>query len=152
MKTQEIINAIKSAPLKHLSFTTNGTQLVPDHYHITEIKQVSTRSVDCGGFAHNDEHIEVQLWLAKQQDDGHRINNADIAKIVSLVNSKLEMDTSLPIFFEYSDEFNPTAKYKVTNISEDAERILFDLEIPKTVCKPRLALEESGCAPGSGCC
>jgi len=152
MITQDFIQAIENAPSKKLSFRANGKQLVPDHYHITEIKEVSTKSVDCGGFAHNEEHIEVQLWLAKQEDDGHRINNADISKIVSVVHSKLNLNTSLPIFFEYSDAYNQTARYSVTNVVEEGERIVFNLEIPKTVCKPQLTEATACCTPESGCC
>ena len=151
MTAQHFIDQLRHTPEKSIAFYANGKQLVPSHYHITEIKEVTTRSVDCGGRPHFDEHIEIQLWLAKQEDDGHRIGNADISKIVDLVDQKLQLNKALPIYFEYSDAFHATARYEVLGTKETDAQLLVDLSIPKTVCKPQLTNATACCAGPESC-
>lgn len=154
-----ILSEVKTL-LKHtsrLEFKLPNGELVPSHFHVTEVGKVSKHFIDCGGVERKEEVVSFQLWNANDYD--HRLHPERLLDIINLSESKLGLSDSV-IEVEYQGE--TIGKYGL-DYSDGA----FQLTIKETDClakdncgipeeKPRVKLSEvqnsGSCAPGSGCC
>ncbi|MEM6430407.1 MAG: DUF6428 family protein [Deinococcota bacterium] len=125
---------------KPLQFMLNGKQLVPDDFHVTEVKRATIESLDCGHGTHTWQEIIVQLWspsgelkTAKPAMSGQKFLSI-LAK--AKVGSQLEAD--VPLRIEYGDAQHPTVQYNIAGIHLLDEVIEVGLEPPQVGCKPRL--------------
>ena len=63
-----------------LSFVLpNGTN-GPQHFHVTEVGQITKHFIDCGGTVRNEKVVNFQLWEAGDTD--HRLEPQKLAKII----------------------------------------------------------------------
>jgi len=65
MKTNEFLELLKKNPDVELTFEYDKDRFIPDTYHITEVKNVTIDSVDCGGNSDSYTQTIVQLWVPK---------------------------------------------------------------------------------------
>ena len=63
MTTHDFLELLKNNPEAGLRFEYEQDRFVPDTYHITEIKNVTIDSVDCGGRPDSYKQTVVQLWV-----------------------------------------------------------------------------------------
>ena len=149
---------------KQLGFTNelvfrfaDGT-IIPQHFHVTEVGQVTKHFIDCGGTIRKEQLVNFQLFEAGDTD--HRLAPQKLAKIISLSENKLELQDG-EIEVEYQDK--TIGKYGL-EFSENG----FVLTAKNTAClasdhcgipqeKQKMNLSElqiskSCCTPGSGCC
>lgn len=70
MKLSEFKAALSN--LTELNFKLPDGSLVPKHFHITEIGQVSKKFIDCGGTVREENLISMQLW--ESIDFWHRLH------------------------------------------------------------------------------
>lgn len=160
MKTKEFLELLGNNPEKELVFEYGKDQLVPNAYHITEIKNVHTESVDCGGNAHEFDQTIVQLWVDGVETKEYAMTASKAKKIFDIVDDVKPLDITSPIFFEWGNKGLATSIYDITEISESNEKIVVKLFVPPVQCKPRtLAVKDLGaeknvgvCTPGGGCC
>jgi len=154
-----ILSEVKTL-LKHtsrLEFKLPNGELVPSHFHVTEVGKVSKHFIDCGGVERKEEVVSFQLWNANDYD--HRLHPERLLDIINLSESKLGLSDSV-IEVEYQGE--TIGKYGL-----DYSDGTFQLTMKETDClakdncgipeeKPRVKLSEiqnsGSCAPGSGCC
>lgn len=59
----------------------NG-DLVPPHYHVTEVGRVRKDFIDSGGTVRSTERCMLQLWVADDTD--HRLDAAKLARIIDM--------------------------------------------------------------------
>jgi hypothetical protein len=151
MKLSEFKAALTN--LTELNFKLPDGSLVPKHFHITEIGQVSKKFIDCGGTVREENLISMQLW--ESIDFWHRLEPSKLISIIDLSIQKLGIEDH-EIEIEYQG--NTIGKYGVT-FSDNQ----FKLLSTKTQC---LAEEKCGipsfnlvkekvqacCSPGGGCC
>ena len=45
-----------------IAFELPGDELVPSHFHVTEVGQVEKTFIDCGGVVRNERKVNLQLW------------------------------------------------------------------------------------------
>ena len=147
--------------LKHstkIEFQLPNGELVPSHFHVTEVGKVSKHFIDCGGVERKEDVVNFQLWNADDYD--HRLHPEKLLSIIELSESKLGLSNS-EIEVEYQGE--TIGKYGLDYFDGT-----FLLLTKKTDClakdncgipeeKPRVKLSElqnsgGSCAPGSGCC
>ena len=160
MKTKAFLDLLENNPAKELVFEYGANQLVPNAYHITEVKNVHTESVDCGGNAHDFDQTVVQLWVDGIEETERSMTAAKAKKIFDIVDNVKPIDITSPIFFEWGKTGLATSTYDITEINETDEKIIVKLFVPPVQCKPRtlaIAGEESAanvgtCTPGGGCC
>ena len=150
---------------KHLTNVTdihfvlpNGS-LVPKHFHVTEVGQITKRFIDCGGTVRDEKAVSFQLWEANDFD--HRLAPKKLADIIALSETKLAIEDA-EIEVEYQAE--TIGKYgidyngkeflltrKLTNCLADDK-----CGIPAEKLKVNLAdlekANQSCCAPGGKCC
>ena len=154
-----ILSEVKTL-LKHtsrLEFKLPNGELVPSHFHVTEVGKVSKHFIDCGGVERKEEVVSFQLWNANDYD--HRLHPERLLDIINLSESKLGLSDSV-VEVEYQGE--TIGKYGL-----DYSDGTFQLTMKETDClakdncgipeeKPRVKLSEvqnsGSCAPGSGCC
>lgn len=145
--------------VKELNFVLpNGTK-VPQHFHVTEVGQVTKHFIDCGGVVRNEKVVNFQLWEAGDYD--HRLAPQKLNDIISLSEKVLGVEDA-EIEVEYQSE--TIGKY---NLEFNGEN--FMLKSTQTNClaadkcgipaeKLKVNLSElqtnsgSCCTPGSKCC
>jgi len=98
MKLSEIKNHLKN--LDTIAFQLPNGNLVPNHFHVTEVGKVSKHFIDCGGTIRNEEVVNFQLWEANDYD--HRLHPEKLVHIIELSEKALGLD-DLNIEVEYQD-------------------------------------------------
>lgn len=119
--------------------------LVPAHYHVTEVGRVQRDFIDCGGTVRSATACVVQAWVADDLD--HRLDTSKLAHILQ-VAAPLLKSTDLPVEVEY--ENGVVSQYPVAAAEVTPAGVLFHLGTKHTAC---LALDRCGVAPtGPSCC
>jgi hypothetical protein len=153
MKLSEIKNELKSLPT--IAFQLPNGDLVPNHFHVTEVGKVSKHFIDCGGTVRHEEAANFQLWEAHDYD--HRLHPEKLVHIIELSEKVLQM-TDLEIEVEYQ-----TAD-TIGKFSLDFDGTNFLLTSKKTDClakancgvpseKTKVKIGETPCCTAdSNCC
>ncbi|MCK0130182.1 DUF6428 family protein [Flavobacteriaceae bacterium F08102] len=164
MILKEFLDYLKDNPQKDLIFEYSPNCFVGANYHITEVKQVDIRSVDCGGKEDQWQETVIQLWESPTE-----LNKTDYMKvdkalsILEVVNKKQALRYENVVKFEYSNAHFHTATLHVVDLRTDEHRVIVKLQIEDTRCKALDVccppIEKGGineakeaCSPGSGCC
>ncbi|MEQ9307829.1 MAG: DUF6428 family protein [Balneolaceae bacterium] len=152
MNLSEVKNTL--IELEEISFVLPNGDLVPRHFHVTEVGLVSKNFIDCGGTLRSEEVINFQLWNANDYD--HRIHPEKLLQIIELSEKTLGLK-NLDIEVEYQGE--TIGKYGL-----DFNGTQFLLTTKQTDClakdncgipKAKLAVvasDSSCCEPNSVCC
>jgi hypothetical protein len=141
---------------KPLQFMLNGKQLVPDDFHVTEVKRATIESLDCGHGTHSWQEIIVQLWspsgklqTAKPAMSGHK-------SLSILAQAKVgpQLEADVPLRIEFGNHERPAVQYDIAGIHMSDEVIKVGLEPPRVGCKPRTQQMAGLMADGavSSCC
>ncbi|MGB5980581.1 MAG: DUF6428 family protein [Nonlabens sp.] len=155
MKLSEIKNHLNQ--LDNIAFQLPDGSLVPPHFHVTEVGQVTKNFIDCGGTVRKEEVANFQLWNA--DDYNHRLHPEKLLSIIELSEKVLGIGDH-DIEVEYQGE-------TIGKFGLDFNGKNFLLTSKQTDClakdqcgipeeKPKMRLSElqksSNCEPGSGCC
>lgn len=92
MKLLEIKEHLKNLEL--IQFELPNEELVPRHFHVTEVGIVTKHFIDCGGTVRKEEVINFQLWNANDYD--HRLHPEKLLNIIELSEKTLKIDDNLP--------------------------------------------------------
>ena len=142
--------------LETIAFRLPNGELVPSHFHVTEVGKITKHFIDCGGTVRNEEVVNFQLWSANDYD--HRLHPEKLVSIIELSEKVLDIE-DLEIEIEY--QADTIGKFGLDFNGED-----FLLTTKETDClakdqcgrpeeKPRIRVstkEQACCTPGSGCC
>jgi len=155
MKLSEVKNKLKQ--LNQIAFQLPNGQLVPSHFHVTEVGKVTKYFIDCGGTVRNEEVVNFQLWNAN--DYNHRLHPEKLLKIIELSEKTLGIE-DLEIEVEYQAQ--TIGKFRLGFTGEN-----FLLTTKQTDClakdncgipeeKPKVKLSDLNsqpcCEPGGNCC
>ncbi len=99
MKLSQIKQALKR--LDTIGFQLPNRELVPGHFHVTEVGKINKHFIDCGGTLRNEEVVNFQLWDADDYD--HRLHPEKLIHIIELSEKVLELG-DLEIEVEYQGE------------------------------------------------
>lgn len=158
MKLSEFKKVLKSK--SEIAFELPNGELVPSHFHVTEVGQVEKFFIDCGGTIRKERRVNFQLWEANDYD--HRLHPNKLVDIINLSEDKLQLaDEEIEV--EYQGE--TIGKYFL-----DYEGGNFLLKATLTDClakdkcgipeeKLKVSLSDLSksndngcCTPSSGCC
>ncbi|MFY9242800.1 MAG: DUF6428 family protein [Polaribacter sp.] len=153
MKLSEIKNHLNH--LKTIGFQLPNGDLVPAHFHVTEVGKITKDFIDCGGKVRSETVINFQLW--KERDYNHRLHPEKLLKIIEISEKMFHFD-DLEIEVEYQGK-ETIGKY---NLDFDGTNFLLTSKvtaclaldacgIPKPIIKVAQAVS-SCCDPKSGCC
>jgi hypothetical protein len=156
MKLSEIKSELNR--LETIAFQLPNGELVPNHFHVTEVGKISKDFIDCGGKVRHEEVANFQLWEANDYD--HRLHPEKLIHIIELSEKVLNID-DLEIEVEY--QVDTIGKYSLDFdgknfllISKQTDCLAKDnCGIPKE--KPRVKLSDlqnqtACCTPDSSCC
>lgn len=145
--------------VNELIFTLPDGNTVPQHFHVTEVGQVTKHFIDCGGIVRNEKVVSFQLWEANDFD--HRLAPEKLKNIIALSENKLGLeDAEIEVEYQsgtigkYNLEYNGknfelTSKFTNCLASDKCG-------IPQEKLKVNLAelqtKKQSCCTPGGGCC
>jgi len=148
------LNEVKNTliELEEISFVLPNGELVPRHFHVTEVGLVTKHFIDCGGTLRSEEVINFQLWNANDYD--HRIHPEKLLSIIELSektlgfkNLEIEVEYQGDTIGKYGLDFNGSEfllTYKQTDcLAKDQCGTSTVSSIPKSV---------SICDPATGCC
>lgn len=152
MKLENFKNHLEN--VEKLFFRLPDGNLVPSHFHVTEIGKVVKDFIDCGGVVRHEERVNFQLWEANDYD--HTLHPEKLIHIIELSQKTLGIG-DLEIEVEYQG--STIGKYGL-----DIQGDEFSLTNKETDCLARdscktespsvSSLKEatSNCTPGGGCC
>ena len=132
---------------------------VPAHFHITEVGQVITNFIDCGGKLRNESTVSMQLW--QSVDTWHRLTPEKLIAIIELSRQKLGIGDH-EVEIEYQGE--TIGRYRLGFMSGTFRLIPTTTAclaedqcgIPAARTKKNLSEltvnEKNGCSPQKGCC
>ena len=99
MKLSQIKNQLTQ--LDRIAFQLPNGDLVPSHFHVTEVGKITKNFIDCGGTVRNEEVANFQLWNADDYD--HRLHPEKLLNIIELSERILGIE-DLEIEVEYQAE------------------------------------------------
>ena len=85
MKLSEIKTILGN--LNNIAFRLPNGELVPNHFHVTEVGKITKNFIDCGGTVRKEEVVNFQLWDANDYD--HRLHPEKLVHIIELSESCL---------------------------------------------------------------
>jgi hypothetical protein len=156
MKLSQVKEALKN--LDAVRFILPNGTMVPVHFHVTEVGEITKKFIDCGGTVRNENIINFQLWEANDFD--HRLAPQKLFNIIelsektlALTDGEVEVEYQAETIGKYGLEFdgvNFLLTTKLTNcLAQDK------CGIPQEKLKVSLAdlnKPQASCTPGSGCC
>lgn len=155
MRLSEVKSSLHK--LDKMAFQLPNGELVPHHFHVTEVGKITKHFIDCGGTVRNEEVVNFQLWNANDYD--HRLHPEKLLNIIELSEKILEIG-DLEIEVEYQAD-------TIGKFGLDFDGTNFLLTTKQTDClakencgvpsgKPKIELSKiqpaNSCAPGGGCC
>jgi hypothetical protein len=162
MKTNEFLDLLKEHPEKELIFYYKEGHTVGANYHITEVKNVSIDSVDCGAGTDSWKETVIQLWESPAEKDKKRFMTAYKALgILQKVQRIKPMEAEAEIKFEYGNPGFHAAQLPIGQVLANGQTLEILLHAGVTDCKAKEACGvpvaqanqvEASCTPGGGCC
>lgn len=142
-----------------VDFKLQNGEMVPEHFHITEVGLITKHFIDCGGTERIEKVANFQLWNANDFD--HRLKPQKLLNIIELSERKLGMgDLEVEVEYQsntigkYGLDFN--GKEFVLTTKQTACLASDSCGIPAEKLKVKLsdlqAIEQASCTPGGGCC
>lgn len=143
--------------LNTIAFQLPNGELVPNHFHVTEVGKVTKHFIDCGGVERKEEVVNFQLWNANDYD--HRLHPERLLKIIELSQSKLAIE-DLDIEVEYQAEtigkfgldFNGTNFLLTTKQTDCLAKDSCGIPEEKPQVQVSQLQSPNDCTPGGGCC
>ena len=158
MKLSEIKSELKK--LSVIAFQLPNGELVPNHFHVTEVGKVSKHFIDCGGTVRTEEVVNFQLWEANDYD--HRLHPEKLLHIIELSEKTLGLPEG-----EIEVEYQMATTIGKFNLDFDGTNFLLTTKVTDCLAKDKCGIpqekpkvkigewkpkETSCCSPDSGCC
>lgn len=142
--------------LENVEFQLEDGTFVPEHFHVTEVGEITKKFIDCGGVIRNEKVVNFQLWNA--DDYEHRLKPGKLQNIIRLSENKLGIeDAEIEVEYQsvtigkYDLEFN--GKHFILKNKKTACLAQDACGIPSEKPKVKLSeIQSSSCTPNSGCC
>lgn len=154
MKLEQIKSFLASS--SEISFALPDGNLVPRHFHVTEVGKVTKDFIDCGGVRRQESLVNFQLWEANDYDHRHHpekllaiINKSQ--DILGIGNEEIEVEYQGESINKYGLEvidgqLTLTAK-QTACLAIDACAV-----VPEKIKMAISEVANSGCCVGYGCC
>ncbi|MEM8861282.1 MAG: DUF6428 family protein [Chloroflexota bacterium] len=157
MLVSEFLDLIKNQENQPMLFEYAPGRVVQGGYHVTEIKNSTYETIDCGNSLHTWKEVVVQLWVpeeAKESDPW--MPSTKFMKIWDVVDSRLSLFRDAEIRIEFGDAQNLTSNYHIDGLVQTEDGLVVQMAPPRTMCKPREILiepnEMSAAAVNESCC
>ena len=140
-----------------IAFQLPNGDLVPNHFHVTEVGKITKNFIDCGGTVRNEEVVNFQLWNANDYD--HRLHPEKLISIIELSEKVLGIE-DLEIEVEYQGQtiekfgldFNGTNFILTSKQTDCLAKDNCGIPAEKQKVKLSDVNNEPCCAPDGNCC
>ncbi|WP_299110717.1 DUF6428 family protein [uncultured Winogradskyella sp.] len=156
MKLSEIKSKLNT--LETIAFQLPNGDLVPNHFHVTEVGKITKNFIDCGGTVRNEEVVNFQLWNADDYD--HRLHPEKLLNIIELSEKvlgigdlEIEVEYQADTIGKFGLDFDGT-NFLLTNKQTDClakDNCGIPEEKPKLQFR-ELDASEPCCTPDGNCC
>ncbi len=142
-----------------INFILPDGTAVPQHFHVTEVGQITKKFIDCGGVVRNEKTVNFQLWEAGDFD--HRLAPQKLVNIITLSEKTLGIEDA-EIEVEYQS--NTIGKY---HLDFDGKNFLLKATQTNCLAQDKCGIPpeklkvnlvdlsnnaQSCCTPGGKCC
>ncbi len=156
MTLSEVKN--KLSQLETIAFQLPNGELVPNHFHVTEVGKITKHFIDCGGTVRNEEVVNFQLWNANDYD--HRLHPEKLIKIIELSEKTLNINENLEVEVEYQGQsiekfgldFDGTNFFLTTKQTDCLAKDKCGIPTEKTKENLSDLKADFSCTPAGNCC
>lgn len=166
MKVNELMTLLREHSGKELLFEYAENQFAGTNYHLTEVKNVTFETVDCGGKVNDWKETHIQLWESPTEIGKKDYITTDKAvAILDRVNGIRPLWNETEVKIEFGNKDFHTAVLSIDSVNSDTRSVTIRLFTNETGCKALEACgvlvsdeqesnleEEACCSPQSGCC
>lgn len=135
MKYKNLLNILEENKNKVLRFEYETGQFVEKNFHITEVKNLQIKSVDCGGKSDQWNETVLQLWNPANPAERYPMKGQKALNILNIVDNEIKIDRESEVLFEYGNATNRVSNYAIGQIIEEESDLTIVFEGVKTQCK-----------------
>ena len=147
MKLSDLKTALSY--LNKVEFLLPNGEVVPPHFHVTEVGSVTRKYIDCGGTKREESAVTMQLFVATDID--HRLSPQKFLSIIEMAEKNLDLENT-EVEVEYQGNSIEVYHLQFVNGQLKLKPTFTDC-LAKDQCGiPVLESAGSSCTPGSGCC
>jgi hypothetical protein len=136
MQVHELLPLLERNPDSALRIGLPNGELIPDHFHVTEIGRIEKTFIDCGGTRRESISCILQTWTANDFD--HRLSAGKLFGIFKLALPLLK-STDIPVEVEYGPEI--ASQYFLADVVVRTNELYLKLSGKQTDC---LAKDKGG--------
>jgi Family of unknown function (DUF6428) len=129
-------------PDQQLVFQLDEAPLVAAGYHVTEVKEVTYNTMDCGGIADKWKETVIQLWNPDDEPEREYMTVRKFLAIYDRVAKHIPVSSDAELRFEYGDRRRPAAR-----LSRRALRVARSAD-PRSPTRSRSDLQGKGSQKG----
>ncbi|WP_435413585.1 DUF6428 family protein [Psychroserpens mesophilus] len=155
MKLSEVKSTLNK--LKTIGFQLPNGELVPNHFHVTEVGKITKHFIDCGGTVRHEEVVNFQLWNANDYD--HRLHPEKLANIIELSEKVLnigdlevEVEYQADTIGKFGLEFNGKHFLLTSKQTDCLAKDNCGIPVEKPKVKLSELNDEPCCSPNGNCC
>ncbi len=155
MKLSEAKNILKQS--EKITFKLPNGQLVPNHFHVTEVGKITKHFIDCGVTVRHEEVVNFQLWNANDYD--HRLHPEKLLNIIELSekvlgipNLEIEVEYQAETIGKFGLDFDGTHFLLTTKQTDCLAKDQCGVPNEKTKLKLSDIKNEPCCSPDGNCC
>jgi hypothetical protein len=134
MKLSEFKAQLQAHPEAPIVIALPDRSHIPAHFHVTEVGHVGKNFDDCGGKFSATESCVLQIWMASERDDGHRLTAGKLSTILGFAGPILRSD-DLPVEVEYEDGL--VSQFPVEDLTYNGYELSVQLRSRHTTCLAR---------------
>ena len=146
---QQLLDELEAYP-DHLLIFRSEEGDIGAGFHVTELKQASIKSIDCGG--RTDQWTETVLQLL-DSSEGTPMAIGKFLAIAEKSEAVLPGLSGVPLIFEYAPGNRGLHRMKIASVHTDDQRVVVSLGEDRAVCKPladwQNAMAGDCCAPAT---
>lgn len=162
MKVSEFLNLLENNSDKETRFAYSAGKYAKASYHLTEVKNVTFDTTDCGGKTNHWQETHIQLWESPAEEGKTTYMTA--GKLLAILNrvdgiKALWPETAIKV--EYGNQELNTGVMPVKGARADNTHLDFLLFEEAALCKARIARDpeedqtetvERECGQVASCC
>ncbi len=141
------VRLLEANPKASLSFELPSGEIVPPHFHLTEVGRVHKTFIDCGGTKREAISCQLQLWSANDFD--HRLAAGKLLKIMEMAAPLLDRIRSPS---RWNTEKNVASIYTIGDVVNAFGVIRVSLLGKQTDCLAKDKCGVAGCCEDETCC
>lgn len=127
MNAKEFIKLLDENNHLPLFFVLPSGEIIPRHFHVTEVGRVTKDFYDCGGEFRRSIACVLQIWVASDVD--HRLSPDKLSKIMSIA---ADLAVDHPVEVEYGTDV--ITQYSVSGAEVTLSGLSFMLSGKQTCC------------------